>query len=321
MSASEEIDLRTRDRDAVVEVLNGIAAHEARVAFADPAEVDLHVRSGAAGGLGGVRLRLDGVGYAAANEPLDFILAGVVLAGRSAFREGARETRLTSGDGWIFPVGAAYSGEYGGTTLNMISVPVTVVAQLAEATSGVPAAELRFVSPRPVDEPMRRYWAGTAAYLARQLTEPGASQAPPLLAAQLEQLAASALLRVFPNTTMTAARTPDGGRVAPAALQRAVAFMDANPDRPLTVAEIAAAAGVGARGLQSAFRRHLGTSPLGYLRGMRLERVHRELQAADPHTGVTVRSVARRWGFANPSRFAAEYRSVYGTPPSRTLRG
>jgi AraC-like DNA-binding protein len=320
MTASEEIDLRTSDRDAIVEVLNTVAAHEARVAFADPADVDLHVRTTTAGELGGVRIRLDGVGYTAANEPMEFVLAGVVRAGQCAFSARGQETRLTAGDGWMFPVGAPYTGEYGGTTLDMISLPVQKAAELAEAVTGRPAHELRFTSPEPISKPMQRYWAGTASYLARQLTEPGAAQAPPLLVAQLEQTAAAALLKVFPNTAMTAARRPEGGRVGPAALRRAVEFIHANPDHALTVAEVAAAAGIGARGLQSAFRRHLGTTPLGYLRGVRLERVHRELQSADPQAGGTVRAVARRWGFANPSRFAAKYRSVYGGPPSRTLR-
>jgi transcriptional regulator GlxA family with amidase domain len=119
---------------------------------------------------------------------------------------------------------------------------------------------------------------------------------------------------------MTAARAPADGHVAPAVVRRASAFMDANPERPLTVAEVAAAAGVGARGLQVAFRRHVGSTPMEYLRRVRLERVHRELRAAGPGDGVTVRETARRWGFANPGRFAAEYRAVYGQPPSRTLR-
>lgn len=74
------------------------------------------------------------------------------------------------------------------------------------------------------------------------------------------------------------------------------------------------------RGLQVAFRRHLNQTPLEYLRQVRLDRVHRELQASDPGAGATVKAIARRWGYANPGRFTAEYRTVYGRLPSRTLR-
>lgn len=57
-----------------------------------------------------------------------------------------------------------------------------------------------------------------------------------------------------------------------------------------------------------------------YLRGLRLEQAHRDLEAADPVYGDTVSGIARRWGFANPSRFATAYRQAYGVHPSATLR-
>ncbi|WP_308405175.1 helix-turn-helix transcriptional regulator [Streptomyces sp. B93] len=95
--------------------------------------------------------------------------------------------------------------------------------------------------------------------------------------------------------------------------------MDDHADQPLTVAEIAAAAHVTVRALQYAFRRHLGTTPLAYLRRTRLAHAHRDLQAADPLGGATVADIAARWGFAHPGRFAALYRDAYGTSPSHTL--
>ncbi|MBV9820387.1 MAG: helix-turn-helix domain-containing protein [Solirubrobacterales bacterium] len=59
---------------------------------------------------------------------------------------------------------------------------------------------------------------------------------------------------------------------------------------------------------------------MAYLRRVRLEAAHRELQAADGSDGVTLGAVGRRWGFAKPGRFAGAYRVVDGQPPSRTLR-
>ena len=82
----------------------------------------------------------------------------------------------------------------------------------------------------------------------------------------------------------------------------------------------ARAAGVGPRALQLAFARHLGLSPMAYVRRVRLECAHRELQAADPTSGDTVAAIAARWGFAKPDRFAAAYRAAYGVAPIHTLR-
>ena len=83
--------------------------------------------------------------------------------------------------------------------------------------------------------------------------------------------------------------------------------------------DIAAAVGVTPRSVQYMFRRHLGTTPLEYLRRLRLDRAHRDLQAADPSVD-TVTAIAGRWGFSHAGRFSIAYKQVYGIKPSRTLR-
>jgi AraC-like DNA-binding protein len=105
----------------------------------------------------------------------------------------------------------------------------------------------------------------------------------------------------------------------PETLRRAIAFIEAHPHEDIGLTEIAAAAFVTPRAIQLAFRRHLDTTPMAYLRRVRLACAHDDLLKADP-TGETVTTIASRWGFANPGRFAAAYRSAYGRPPGQTLR-
>ena len=135
----------------------------------------------------------------------------------------------------------------------------------------------------------------------------------------MTRLATATLLETFPNTTMTASYIPGPGHVEPSAVRRAAAFMDAHAGSTVTVAEVAGAAGVSVRALQYAFRSHYGITPTGYLRRVRLERAHWQLQTADPAVGMTVAEAARRWGWANQAKFAA-YRAQYGVPPSHILR-
>lgn len=78
---------------------------------------------------------------------------------------------------------------------------------------------------------------------------------------------------------------------------------------PLTVSSIASRSFVSVRSLQQGFRRHLGTSPMAYLRAVRLRRAHQTLLESDPST-VSVAAVAYRWGFSNLGRFA---RCSHGT--------
>ncbi|MFC0527551.1 helix-turn-helix domain-containing protein [Phytohabitans kaempferiae] len=311
-------ELRTRDRDLAVEAINGIVAHQAKVTFEDPAAVDLRVRSSTYGAFGAHLIRAAGVRYVAATDPMDFLACGFVAEGGALVRMRGREVALPRDEGFLHPVGEPSDGEYGNTSVALVRLPVGLTAEVAEAATGVPAADLRFESMTPVSASMRRYWAATAAYVCRQLTT-SELDVPPLMADQLVRLTVSALLTVFPNTTMTMAHLPGTGRVAPAVVRRAVAFVDGHADKPMTVADIAAAAGIGPRALQEAFRRHLDITPMAYLRRVRLERVHRDLQTANPAAGATVAAIARRWGFGSLSRFAGDYRTSYGQSPSRTL--
>ena len=105
----------------------------------------------------------------------------------------------------------------------------------------------------------------------------------------------------------------------PHTLRRAIAFIHENAHLDIGLSDIAAAIGVTPRSVQYTFRRHLGTTPLEYLRRVRLDRAHRDLQAADPAVD-TVMEIAGRWRFGHPGRFSMAYKEAFGTPPSRTLR-
>lgn len=106
----------------------------------------------------------------------------------------------------------------------------------------------------------------------------------------------------------------------PAAVLRAIAFIETNPDLDLSSADIARAAHVSVRALQLAFRRHRNSTPLAYLREVRLDRVRADLIDASPNGDITVSAVAARWGFAGVSRFSTYYRNAYGESPGHTLR-
>ncbi len=120
----------------------------------------------------------------------------------------------------------------------------------------------------------------------------------------------------------------DGARPAPydrtdsgpALLRRAIAYMEANAANDIALADIATAVHVTPRAVQYMFRRHLDTTPLQYLRRMRLDYAHRDLLTAE-RPDQTVTQIAARWGFMHTGRFAVLYRQTYGQSPHETLRG
>ena len=193
-------------------------------------------------------------------------------------------------------------------------------ARIAAARWGIDAASFRFESMVPVSPQMGQYWRNTITYLHRAFEEPYSAVSSPLLRAALVEFTASAALAVFPNTARPADDARVRGRVAPATVRRAVAFIESHAREPVTLTQMAEAAGVTGRALQQAFRRHYDITPTGYLRRVRLGHARWELSEADPAAGITVAAVARRWGWANPAHFAAVYQQAYGELPSRTLR-
>jgi len=102
-------------------------------------------------------------------------------------------------------------------------------------------------------------------------------------------------------------------------LARFVRFLEANPDRPLYLAEICAAIGAAERTLRASCEEHLGMGPIRYLTLRRMHLVRRALLAADPSTATVTRIVTDH-GFWELGRFSATYRALFGEPPSDTLR-
>jgi len=108
------------------------------------------------------------------------------------------------------------------------------------------------------------------------------------------EVARDVISRVYGTT----AEVRGSGAVAPSALRRAVAYIEAHAEEPIRLRDIAEAAGTNSRSVHYAFSGHLDASPMSYLRRFWLEQAHRDLQLADPATGNTVSAIAKRWGFA-----------------------
>jgi len=102
---------------------------------------------------------------------------------------------------------------------------------------------------------------------------------------------------------------------APATVRRAEEFMRSKAELPLTINDIAHAAGCGTRALQAAFHCFRGMSPMAALRRIRLELAHRAIMQSGESTSVG--DIAARYGFSNAGRFANQYQRAFGEYPSK----
>jgi AraC-like DNA-binding protein len=210
--------------------------------------------------------------------------------------------------------GLPYKGVVHRARMRQLTLDPDLLDQVAGTAEGSPQIEILDSHPRSAQAgvDLRR----TFAYVRSTVLAGGITS--PLLASSAVRLLAAGILQAFPNTYAPAVDQESGSTPPPDTVRLGVAFIEANPDVDLSVRDIAGAARVTPRALQSAFRRHLDTTPMAYLRQVRLDHARADLLAAVPGDRVTVTRIAGRWGFSS-SRFSQIHLATYGEHPSVAL--
>ncbi|AHH98925.1 helix-turn-helix transcriptional regulator [Kutzneria albida] len=212
-----------------------------------------------------------------------------------------------------------FAGRLSHAHISYTMLEPALLSQVAGTAPGRIEAPVRLTSYRPISPAAGQQLLRTITFLRDHVATAPALRGAPLIASTATQLLAAMVLATFPHTALTDPTIEDRHDAHSATLRRAIGFIDDHAHRDISLADIAAATHVSIRALQYAFRRHRSTTPMGYLRQVRMHHAHQELVAADPTTGVTVTEIAARWGFFHPGHFAHYYRRAYGHPPSRTL--
>jgi AraC-like DNA-binding protein len=205
-----------------------------------------------------------------------------------------------------------------GTRFLAFRVDRTVVEDaLSEALGRELAAQIDFSPAMATTCGPARTWLYMFSTLIRELFRPDNSLTQPLVAKPYVSSLINAML-LAADHPYRGALTAAAKYVAPQAIRPAIEIIEAEPHLPLTVASLAQRCHISSRALQQGFVRHVGMSPMTYLRQVRLHRAHKQLLAADPSVD-TVASIAKRWGYTNPGRFAAAHAARYGESPAETL--
>ena len=121
-----------------------------------------------------------------------------------------------------------------------------------------------------------------------------------------------------PSVDPSADRDPDIPGPLPGDLVRALDWLRTHLSEPVDLARLADITGVRPRTLETHFRTFLRTTPLGWVRRVRLTRVRQQLLHAGAEATVTDVAVAN--GFSQLGRFAGHYRRTFGESPSETIR-
>ncbi|MEV6238628.1 helix-turn-helix transcriptional regulator [Lentzea sp. NPDC051838] len=255
------------------------------------------------------RVRFDRMGgrirFEATGEPLRNYVFGHLHSGKIRHSSDGDERYLLPGDAFLTalpdrPFGAAIDDP----EVSMIVLGQEVVDEVAD--------DVRFEGFRAVSPVAAAVWQSTCAHVRDEVLP--VFEQHPLVVANATRLVVAMTLATFPNNANDE-RVPDRRDAHPLTVRRAIAFIEDNAADDITAADVAHAARVSIRAIQLAFRRHLDTTPMAYLRLVRLSCAHNDLRAANG----SVTAIAARWGYARPSVFAAHYRAAYGVSPSKTL--
>jgi hypothetical protein len=190
----------------------------------------------------------------------------------------------------------------------VVPLSMAQVAEQAATVSGDEAADVRFTGVEAVD-PVRRARPARPGFSAEQPAGAGRDRRP----------AGGARPADLPEhrddrPQSTRCRVGELEPGAPGGIVRGRARRPATHRHDRRHGGRGGAAGAAA-GLPPA----PGTTPLAYLRDLRLVRAHEQLDATDPAATTTVREVAAGWGFGDLHRFTVAYQKRCGHHPKVTL--
>ncbi len=163
-----------------------------------------------------------------------------------------------------------------------------------------------------VRRPVETQDVGAIETLARLLVDELSVPARPAIYAEsLAGCISTALLDIPQGESERAA-----GRLTQAKMNRLVARLEAQSDRRLTVAEMAATVGLSESWFAHVFKRTTGKTPLQWQLGNRIELAKRLLEEGE----LPMAGIAAQLGFADQAHFTKAFRQVAGETPAAWRR-
>ena len=249
----------------------------------------------------------------------DFYVLQLTLAGECQMWQERRHSILPAGSIAVMnPFRPFKKAWLPGTRQLMLRIDKRIVEREFRAWTGSDdAVRIEFDS-APIGDMEK---VGTLARYVRMLCDDLRSEASdlsrPLVADRVASGLVSLLLASMPHNKLHAIEAA-GQATAPFFVRRVEQFIEEHARDAVVLADLTGVAGVSTRALQAGFRRFRNTTPMSYLRAIRLELARADLAKAGQR-GLSVAKVAHAFGFAHLGRFARDYQARFGERPSETL--
>ncbi len=134
-----------------------------------------------------------------------------------------------------------------------------------------------------------------------------------------ERTLALLLLNAVPNNYRWAFAGRSLGSAAPYYVRRVENYIKEHARSPISSDDLVAVGGVSARSIYQGFRRFRSTTPMGYLKMVRLELARDALCKGRDKGPNSVTEAAVAAGYTNLSQFSRDYKDRFRESPSQTL--
>ncbi len=179
-----------------------------------------------------------------------------------------------------------------------------------------PNRPLVFETGMPTNTAHAASWWRAAEYYLKEILTEGSILAHPSVGAELELNLVRALLITHRNN-FSDEISRNISEMVPEYLQRAKRYIEENYQENVRLECIIRAAGVNAVKLGSSFKEFSGTTPLGYLKQVRLDKAREQLMKGCSKKNIS--SIAMDVGFNHLGRFSIEYKNAFSESPTDTV--
>jgi AraC-like DNA-binding protein len=309
----------TCDLDHAREYITGVLAEHDLAYLSRERHLDFHHRQAKLGPVG-VNLMEYGAGIMVDAPPFaDFYLLQFTLSGWCQIWQNKTYAVFPAGSVAIVnPFPGFKKAWMPGTRQLFLRIDKRLVQREFRAWTGVDeAGEIEFQL-SPINDMAK---VGTLTryvqMLCDDLRDEKSDLVHPLICDRIASGLISILLASMPHNktrVVEAATRP----LAPFFVRRVEQFIEEHARDAISLADLTGVAGVSTRSLHMGFRHFRDTTPMAYLRSIRLELARSELTRAGLK-GESVAAVATLLGFGNLGRFARDYQARFGELPSETL--
>jgi AraC-like DNA-binding protein len=238
-------------------------------------------------------------------------------SGRSSFR--GSHYCIDRNETCVIPAGIETSHENSDACAQLvIRIDARALQNALGAQLGTPVVRnIEFQVPSSFGNPELARLRRLIEFLIAELDRDG-SNVPTHMLAEFEQMLMASFLTANRHN-FSGLLEREEPHAAPWQVRVVEEYIDAHWKEPITIQALATASGGSARSIFKTFRDTRGSSPMAFVKSVRLRHARHMLLAADRST--TVVAVAFACGFLNPGHFARDYRVAFGELPSATLAG